>query len=144
MIIFVPMKLVTQKILAIGMAFFMLASTVSWTIEKHYCFGSLVDIAFFHEADTCGMDIGSVVGQASLDKRDAPCCAHEVITIHGQDDLKITFYDIDLGQQLFFEAYGTYYINHFQPKAEPLVPHADYPPPILVKDIHIVDQVFLI
>ncbi|WP_449371720.1 HYC_CC_PP family protein [Arenibacter hampyeongensis] len=131
-----------QKILAMLMAFFMLASTVSWTIEKHYCFGSLVDIAFFHEADTCGMDVGLV--NATFDKKGNPCCALEVITIPGQDDLKISYHDIDLGHQLFLVAYVAYHISLFQPKAQPLVPHADYPPPILVKDIHILDQVFLI
>ena len=124
------------------MAILLLASTVAWTIEKHYYFGSLVDIAFFHEADTCGMEMA--LGNATLDKKDNPCCDHEVITIPGQDDLKISYHDIDLGQQLFLAAYACYFINQFQPSKRLLVPHNDYPPPILIKDIHILDQVFLI
>ncbi|MCK0146419.1 hypothetical protein MWU78_12255 [Arenibacter sp. F26102] len=136
------MKPMIRKILAMVMAFFMLVSTVSWTIEKHYCFGSLVDIAFFHEADTCGMDLGLV--NAIFDKEGNPCCDHEVITIPGQDDLKISYHDIDFGHQFFLVAYAAYYISQFQPKAQPLVPHSHYPPPILVKDITILDQVFLI
>lgn len=124
------------------MAFFMFASTISWTVEKHYCFGSLVDIAFFHEADTCGMDMG--LAKTIFDKQGKPCCDHEVITIPGQDDLKISYHDIDLGQPLFVVDYADYFTYRFQPKEQQLVPHSDYPPPILIKDIHILDQVFLI
>jgi len=130
------------KIQALLLAFLMLVSTVSWTIEKHYCFGSLIDIAFFHEADTCGMDIGLV--NATVDEEGNLCCEHEVITIPGQDNLKISYYDIDLGQQMFIGAYVAYHLYQFLPESQHLSPYVDYPPPILVKDIHILDQVFLI
>ncbi|MCK0191003.1 hypothetical protein [Arenibacter sp. F20364] len=144
LIIFVLMKVMIHKILALLMAVFMLASTVSWTIEKHYCFGTVVDVALFHEADTCGMDMGSLNDRIKLDKDSNSCCSDEIIFVPGQDDLKMSYHDLDLDQQFFLVAFAGYYLDLFQPVSQPLVPHAHYPPPILVKDIHILDQVFLI
>lgn len=126
------------------MAFFMLVSTVSWTVEKHFCFGSLVDIAFFHEADTCGMDLGLVVEDVSSKNNPNTCCSDETILVQGQDDLSISYDDLSFGQQQFLVAFTSSYIKLFQPREQHYVPHADYPPPILVRDIHILDQVFLI
>tara|TARA_R100001369_G_C3321367_1_gene169005 strand:- start:1553 stop:1969 length:417 start_codon:yes stop_codon:yes gene_type:complete len=138
------MKVMIHKILALLMAFFMLVSTVSWTVEKHFCFGSLVDIAFFHEAETCGMDLGLVEEEVSSKNNSNTCCSDETILVEGQDDLSISYDDLSFGQQLFLVAFTSYYINLFQPREQHYVPHADYPPPILVRDIHILDQVFLI
>lgn len=126
------------------MAFFMLVSTVSWTIEKHYCLGTVVDVALFHEADTCGMDMGSLNDGITLNTDSISCCSDEIIFVPGQDDLKISYHDLDLGQQFFLVAFTGYYLDLLQPVLQPLVPHAHYPPPILVKDIYILDQVFLI
>ncbi|MDX1768928.1 MAG: hypothetical protein R3294_12795 [Arenibacter troitsensis] len=138
------MKVMIHKILALLMAFFMLVSTVSWTVEKHFCFGSLVDIAFFHEADTCGMDLGLVVVDVSSKNNPNTCCSDETILVQGQDDLSISYDDLSFGQQQFLVAFTSSYIKLFQPREQHYVPHADYPPPILVRDIHILDQVFLI
>ena len=144
MIIFALMKVMIHKILALLMAFFMLVSTVSWTVEKHFCFGSLVDIAFFHEADTCGMEMPLLNDNAALNKDSNGCCSDEIISVQGQDELSISNDDLSLGQQQFLVAFASYYINLFQPREQHYVPHADYPPPVLVRDIHVLDQVFLI
>tara|TARA_R110001632_G_scaffold39738_1_gene99426 strand:+ start:1127 stop:1561 length:435 start_codon:yes stop_codon:yes gene_type:complete len=144
LIIFALMKVVIHKILALLMAFFMLVSTVSWTVEKHFCFGSLVDIAFFHEADTCGMERPLSKDNVALNKDSNSCCSDEIISVQGQDELSISYDDLSLGQQYLLVAITSYYLNLFQPREQRYVPHADYPPPILVKDIHVLDQVFLI
>ena len=122
----------------------MLISTVSWTVEKHFCLGSLVDVAFFHEAETCGMEMPLLNDNAALNKDSNGCCSDEIISVQGQDELNISHYNLSLGQQYFLAAITSYYINLFQLKEQRYVPHADYPPPVLVKDIHILDQVFLI
>jgi len=122
----------------------MLVSTVSWTVEKHFCFGSLVDIAFFHEADTCGMERPLSKDNVALNEDSNSCCSDEIISVQGQDELSISYDDLSLGQQYLLVAITSYYLNLFQPREQRYVPHADYPPPILVKDIHVLDQVFLI
>ena len=144
LITFAFMKVMIHKIVALLMAIFMLVSTVSWTVEKHFCLGSLVDIAFFHEAETCGMEMPLLNEGVVLDKDSNNCCSDEIVSVQGQDELSISQYDLSFGQPYFLAALTCYYINLFQSREQHFVPHADYPPPILVRDIQILDQVFLI
>ena len=133
-----------HKICALALAFLMLASTVSWTIEKHYCLGSLVDIAFFHEADSCGMGVDWDGGTVVKEDISNSCCVDETISIEGTDNLRISQNDFELNQQFFWHAYSAYYLHFFEVNTAQLVPSSGYPPPILVRDIHVLDQVFLI
>lgn len=144
MIIFASMKSLLHKICALALAFLMLASTVSWTIEKHYCFGSLVDVAFFHEADSCGMGVDWEEDIVVKEENSDSCCIDETISIEGADNLSISHYDFDLDQQVFWVAYSAYYLHLFEVNTAQVVPSSGYPPPVLVRDIHVLDQVFLI
>lgn len=111
-----------------------LVSTVSWTVDKHICMGRVMDISLFAHADTCGMDTDT----------ETSCCDDESFTVQGQDDLKMSFDSFGLDHQVFLVAFAQSYLDLFVPLEEIPVPHEEYPPPILVKDIHILDQVFLI
>src|SRR5690606_10004796 len=96
------MSQILRKIVSLFMAILMLASTVSWTIEKHYCLGSLIDIAFFHKAESCGMrpvtDQNPVL--AAIDG--GSCCSDEVISVQGLDGLTFPDKDQTLVVPLFF------------------------------------------
>ncbi|NAS12832.1 hypothetical protein GTQ38_12510 [Flavobacteriaceae bacterium R33] len=120
------------------MAFLLLASTVSWTIEKHYCMGMVVDVALFSKAEGCGMlsDLESTLENS--------CCEHELIAVDGQDDLNHSWEQLDLGQQVFLYAFTYTYLNTLENLEELVVPHKEYPPPILIRDLQLLDQVFLI
>lgn len=122
------------------MAVLLLLSTTSWKVEKHYCMGRLMNMALFVDVQDCGMGMDFELAQESK----MPCCDDEVIFIDGQDDLKISFNDLDLGQQSFLVAFRQAYIALFQLRTELLVPEESYPPPILIKDIQLLDEVFLI
>ncbi len=52
--------------------------------------------------------------------------------------------DLDLEHQTFLVAFAQSYLDLFTPVEELPVPHEKYPPPILVKDVQVLDQVFLI
>ncbi|WP_143150468.1 HYC_CC_PP family protein [Arenibacter nanhaiticus] len=132
------------RIVSTVMAFLMLLSSVSWTIEKHYCMGSLIDVAFFHKPDSCGMPLDdTVVSQAVISDLNA-CCSNEIITIPGQEELNLSSGSFDLDQHVFLAAYVFSYYNLFNVAPERLVPFSDYQPPMVVKDICVLDQVFLI
>ena len=45
-----------HKIFSLSMALLVLMSTVSVTIEKHFCGDHLVDVAIFSDAEKCGME----------------------------------------------------------------------------------------
>ena len=124
------------------MAVMLLLSTVSWTIEKHTCMGRVMDIALFAKAQDCGMDAAmQAMEDESLENH---CCGEETLTLQGQDDLKITFNDISLDQQVFLVAFTTAYLALLVPTEQRTSINEYYPPPLLVKDIQLLDETFLI
>ena len=136
------MKQVFHQILSLLMALLLLASTVSWTVDKHFCMGRVMDISFFSHAEDCGMEAGLALMDGEDFKKS--CCEDESFTIQGQDELNLTWFDLDLEHQLFLVAFTKSYVELFVPLDKLSVPHEQYPPPKLVKDIQILDQVFLI
>lgn len=134
------MKSFAHKIVSSAMALLLLLSTVSWTVDKHLCMGRVMDISFFAQADDCGMDVAATL----LETTDNHCCADETFTVKGQDDLKLTWNDIPLEQQLFLAVFAQSYLGtllHIGQQSDPL---HKYPPPLLVEDLNILHEVFLI
>ena len=142
MCIFTIVKELAHKIVSISLALLLLASTTSWKVEKHFCMGHLIDIAFFSPAQDCGMTMNMDSNESMIPENS--CCSEEIIIIDGQDDLKLSINDIDLEQQLFLIAFTNSYIDLFIGLKEQVVPNEHHLPPPLVKDIHVLDQVFLI
>ncbi len=138
------MKAILFKGVSIALALFLLASTTSWTVGKHYCMDRLVDVSFFAHAQDCGMDMGSSIGDTSQITTEDSCCSDQLILVEGQDHLKISFNDIVLEQQPFLTAFTYSYLALFKVQVERPTSHEHYPPPLLFKDIHVLDQVFLI
>jgi len=136
------MKQVFHQIVSSLMALLVLASTVSWTVDKHFCMGRVMDISFFSHAEDCGME----AGLALMEKDDVKksCCEDESFTMQGQDELNLSWSDLDLEHQLFLVAFTFSYSELFVPLEKRPLPNEQYPPPKLVKDIQILDQVFLI
>ena len=126
------------------MALLLLLSTISWKVEKHYCMGRLMDTAFFVDVDDCGMDMAlSNMDNPEFEKEN-PCCDDEVVVIEGQDDLKLSFNDLDIGQQTFLVAFTHSYIDLFSNLQQQRGLNEFYPPPLLVKDLQLLDEVYLI
>ena len=121
-----------------AMAVMLLVSTTSWKVEKHYCMGHLVDMAFFVSAEDCGMAMSM-----SEDTRSS-CCDDEVIVVDGQDNLKLTFNDLEVDQQSFLIAFTSSYIDLFTGIDQNTIPFKDYSTTILIRDVQILDQTFLI
>ena len=131
-------KQLAYKFFSATLAILVLVSTVSFTIEKHFCGDVLVDVSMFIEAEKCGMDAQELMLKKS-------CCKDEIDVVQGQDELKITsFDDLDFNVQDFITAFVYAYIYGFESLVKETIPHKDYSPPNLVADIYIFDQVFLI
>jgi len=135
-------KQVLHKTSSTLLALLVLFSTVSITIEKHFCRDILIDVALFKEAQKCAMEAFEIE-QALITKKN--CCKDVVEILKGQDELKISkFEELQLDQQLFLESFVYSYVNLFEGLSQNIIPHLYYSPPNLVQDIHILDQVFLI
>ncbi len=138
------MKAVLNKIFSVTLALLVLFSTVSFTVEKHFCGDVLVDMAMFSEAQKCVSDIQlSSIEKAQISKKN--CCKDTVDFVKGQSELQIkTFSDLSISKQAILSAYVYTFINLFEGLPEQIIPHKDYSPPNLVADIQVLDQVFII
>jgi hypothetical protein len=120
------------------MALLVLFSTVSFTIEKHFCGDVLVDVSMFVEAEKCAME-----PLETLKKK--TCCKDEIAIVEGQDELKVSaFEDLDFEQQQVITVFTYSYVHLFESSPKQTILHKDYSPPNLVSNIQVLDQVFII
>ncbi len=137
------MKQFIHKIASVLMAFVVLFSTMSFTIDMHYCGDTLVDTSVFSKAKSCGMESMEISTCESPELK-KKCCSEEQISFEGENELQLTFEDLNFEQQVFVSSFIYSYINLFEGLEENIIPLKDYSPPLVVKDILLLDQVFLI
>lgn len=141
------MKKAIHKIIATLMAFVVLFSTMSFTINSHFCGGSLVGISYFVKAKTCGMETKQ---ENQINKKDCAvskknCCKDETKVIQGQDNLKDSSLNIlSFNQQVFILSFVYSYINILKEVHDKVIPFKDYSPPFVVKNIQLLDELYLI
>ena len=140
------MKKTVTKIASLAMAFLVLFSTLSFSVDFHYCGEHLVDFSIMEKVDTCMMKLEESASETecSIVKMDMDCCEDVQFSQEGQEDLKSNFHHISFDQQLFLTSLFYSYINLFEGLDENIVPFKDYTPPPLIRDIQILDQTFLI
>ena len=137
------MKQVFHKISSFLMAIVVLFSTMSFTVDMHYCGDTLVDSAIFHNAETCGMEMENPSTEGcAITKKD--CCNDEQINIDGQDELNVSFNTLTFDQQLFVASFVYSYINLFEGLEENVTSYRDYAPPLVIKQIFKLDETYLI
>jgi len=126
------------------MALLVLLSTVSFTVDSHYCGDVLVDSSMFGHVETCGMQVQqkSTSSECNITKKD--CCSDEQLIVDGQDTLKTSFDKLEKEQQLFVATFIYTYVNLFTEEQTENDTFKDYSPPPLVRDIQVLDQTFLI
>ena len=82
------------------MAFVVLFSTMSFTVDMHYCGDTLMDTAIFHKAETCGMEMENpLTDGCSITKKN--CCNDEQIVVDGQNELKLQVDKITFGNTVY-------------------------------------------
>ena len=124
------------------MAFLLLLSTVSWTVDKHLCMGRVMDVALFTSAEDCGMKAAmDLLEEQGIENH---CCDDESFTITAQEDLRLNWNDLTVEQQFLLITFTHSYLESFGFYSEKALSKKAYPPPLLVYDIQLLDQVFLI
>lgn len=124
------------------LALLVVASTLSVTIEKHFCGDYLIDTAIFTEAEKCSSDY-SESEESEIVKKS--CCKDEIEVLKGQDNLKSSdFEDLNPNQQKLLACFIYSYQSLFNYDNERTDSYENYLPPNLIRDISLMDQVFLI
>jgi hypothetical protein len=136
------MKEFFRNITTVFLAVLVLLSTMSFTINKHFCGDHLVSTSVYLKAKSCGMD-NPQNNEKDCETIKKNCCNEEVQLIEGQEDLKLDLTDLDK-QQHFIHYIVLSYIDLFEGLEKHIVPYKHYKPPLVVKDIQLLDEVFLI
>ncbi|MEO2061681.1 MAG: hypothetical protein ABGW97_01770 [Christiangramia sp.] len=131
------------------MAFVVVSTIMSFTLDIHYCGNSLIDFSFFSKAESCGMEADSYRNQLSkpcqnpsIDKKS--CCSDQKIVKEGGDDLKLAVNNLIFEQQTFVATFFYTYVNLFEGLDENIVPFKDYSPPFIERDVQILYETYLI
>ena len=125
------------------MAFVVLCSTMSFTVNMHYCGDTLVETALFHKAEGCGMEMEKPSTEGcSITKKN--CCDDKQLVIEGQDELHFQVDKISFEQQVFIASFIYTYINLFEGLDKNVSSFEEYKPPLVVKQIFKIDETYLI
>lgn len=138
------MHQVLHKIASFLMAFVVLFSTMSFTIDMHYCGGTLVDSSIFGKAHSCGMEMQKADTSMDCSITKKNCCSDKQIVIEGQDELKISFDTLTLDQQFIVASFFYTYINLFEGLYTNASSYEDYRPPLVIRRIYKLDETYLI
>ena len=134
------MKSIFTKITSALLAFLVLFSTLSFTVESHYCGGFLMDISVIGEADDCGMKVEQTM---AADKTN--CCKDEVIITEGQDELHPASFDtLNFEKQQFLTTFYSSYLNLVKEKSSRNIIYKDFHRPVIPINYQIKYQSFLI
>ncbi|MBE7688979.1 hypothetical protein G1L02_12060 [Tenacibaculum finnmarkense] len=137
------MKQIFHKIMSIVMTFVVLFSTMSFTVDMHYCGDELVDTAIFQKAKNCGMEMQKLSSKdCSITKKS--CCSDKQVAVNGQDELKVSFDSLSFEQQKFVVSFIYTYINLFEGLQQNTTSFSGYPPTLIVKNIYKLDETYLI
>ena len=141
------MRDVLHKILSVFLAFTVLFSALSFSVDKHICMGEVMDTAYFSDADSCGMIMEEEV--CDIDSHDVVmaqkerCCIdfHELVPGNQTEQQALESIEIEKVQFLLLFSYT--FINLYEEKKE-ITPFNYHPPPQVDKDINVLYQTFLI
>ncbi|MDO7171123.1 hypothetical protein [Mariniflexile sp. AS56] len=126
------------------MAFVVLVSTMSFTIDMHYCGDTLMDTAVFHKVETCGMEMQPAVSNSGCPVVKNDCCKDEQVLVKGQDELKISFDTVTFDQHVFIASFFYAYINLFEGTQDKVSSFGDYYSPLVIRQIYKLDETYLI
>ena len=148
------MKSLFTKILSVKLAFLVLFATSSFSVDKHFCCDELVSVSFFGKANDCEKlskvkDCEDSFKESNNSEKlcssqDKGCCSDETI-IKKSDKSKITT-KLKLENEIitFSSLFYYTYINLFKHLEQLVVPFKNYRVPLISKDIHVLNETFLI
>jgi len=148
----------TYRLIALMMAFLMFFTSAGFTMDMHYCGGELKSVSFFGKAKTCH----EMTGENKTPMKDCPhhkkmaakkkgcsedkdCCSNKNVQLHDQDQ-KVQTNDFVVSKQLkqFVIAYvAIFFIDDFDLQREATT-FALYKPPLIPRDIPVLNQTFLL
>tara|TARA_R110002073_G_scaffold220418_1_gene380560 strand:- start:47642 stop:48058 length:417 start_codon:yes stop_codon:yes gene_type:complete len=138
------MKQFFLKITSFEIAFIVLFSTFSFTINEHYCGDLLKDRAFLVKTEKCEMEMDMETSSDGCNIHKKKCCDDLVKLIDGQDELQLSVNKISFDQQLFIVSFVSAYSALFEITEAQVTSYDEYLPPLVVRELYKLDETYLI
>lgn len=135
---------VVHKIIAFIIALAIVLSTMSFTVEKHVCMGEITDVAYFEEAEGCGMEEVICDDDISAEQvRQTPCCDTVNDLIEGNENEQQAQNSLELKDAKMILMVVLSYLDILDPVVEPIVAQ-NSSPPLVTADIQALYQTYII
>ena len=140
------MKKSIRKIISIALTFILLFSTTSFSTKEHNCEGSVFSFSFFFKGKDCGMYMDSFSTEHShhCTVSKESCCLDFDVYINGATALENEIDDFSNDSIDFLTAIVPSQINLLEITADSLTQFKNYRPPLIVKDVSVLYEVFQI
>ena len=137
------MKKISHKILATVMAFVVLFSTMSFTIDMHFCGDTLVATSMFQKATGCGMEMERPAAEGCVIVK-SNCCNDKQMIIDGQDEMQLSITTIPFEQQVFITSFIYTYVQLFESSDTAVSLYQAYSEPLVSRQLYKLAETYLI
>ena len=137
------MKQVSHKILATVMAFVVLFSTMSFTVDMHFCGDTLVATSMFQKAMGRGMEMEKPAAEGCAIVQ-SNCCKDKQMIIDGHDEMQLSTATISFEQQVFITSFIYTYIHLFEGVYTTVTTYQAYQEPLVSRQLYKLAETYLI
>ncbi len=150
----------TYRIIAVIMTFLVFTSSAGISMDMHFCGGALKSVSFFGKAKTCHELAKSspvpmmencphhkkMMAEKMACKEDRNCCSNKTVFLEPHQDQHLHIAQLAIPDQVkqFLFAWSAVFLLVDIVADQDLVPFARYKPPLIRKDIPVLNQSFLI
>ncbi len=144
----------TYRFITLSLAFLLLFTSTGFSIDLHYCGGKVADVSIFGKANACNMmeEVNDSSNHCQVEQKNqqqdsfkqSKCCYNETLAVDITDELtNADNTTLSHAQLTFITAYfiSSYHLFFSEEKE---TEYFNYSPPMISKDIQVLDQVFII
>ena len=138
------MKRFLHKIGATVLAFVVLFSSFSFTMDTHYCGEFVVDTAYFGKAKGCGMDEAKMATKDQVSVTKKSCCKNVTEFVSAPEFKNTQIIQLTQNQLVFVASFVSSYAQLFKESILQKTFYSDFSPPDILENIQVLYQTFLI
>lgn len=135
------MRKLLSKIVATFLSIIVLLSSMSFTVDKHFCGETLVDVSYFGKANDCGMKMNMSSESPKMKKK---CCKNETEFLEFDSYDKENVLTLSPKELQFLVFHVHSYLTMYKDAEVEKEYYKDFSPPDLVVDIQVLHESFLI
>lgn len=148
----------THRIISLLMAMLVLVSSTGFSVDLHFCQGEVKSFSLLGKAPSCHEKLDkkhcnkqqkschtAPANQDDLKHCKKDCCSNQTIKVeHNDEAKKLQTIELSQKQIKFISAFIQGFLLEKTDLSKAIVPHLNYVPPLLSKDIPVLVQSFLL